>query len=122
MAATAQAYLERIPGSSLVNAYPQVSPNAVGNQNLDLIQFVDQGDNIVLNVTSAGVVHNPAVNATNGTRLGQFYTRLASTATTAQFFADVFEPNTNNSDILQVVNIGGNISYYLNYLGVATGS
>jgi hypothetical protein len=55
------------------------------------------------------------------TRIGRFQTNLASGSTLAQLFANVFD-NPANLDILQVVNEGGNVSYYLNYLGVATGS
>lgn len=121
MAATSEAVLGRYAGSSLAAAFPQVTPNGVGNQNLDLIQFVDQGDNVLLNVDYTGAVHNPASSPTNGTRIGVFYTRLTS-GTTAQFFADVFNENEANNDIVQIINLGGNISYYLNYQGVATGS
>lgn len=120
MAATNQAYIGRYNGSSLQNAFAQLNGGTA--QNLDLIQIVDQGDGVVLNVDYTGAVHNPAVSATAGTRIGVFYTRLASGSTTAQFFADVFEPNTPNNDIIQVINTGGNISYYLTYAGVAHGS
>lgn len=119
--ATGTAMLQSQPGASVVTAWPQVTPNGVGNQNLDLIQIVDEGGLVLLNVDSTGTVHNPAVNATNGTRVGQFYTRLGSTATTAQLFADAFT-NPAQLDILQVVNVGGNISYNLDFLGVAHGS
>jgi len=122
MAATLYAYLVRQPGASVVTAFPQVTPNGVASQNLDLIQIIGQGGDILLNVDYAGAVHNPASNATNGTRIGQYYTRLTSAATTAQLFADVFSDNEPQEDIIQVINVGGNISYYLSYAGVATGS
>jgi hypothetical protein len=109
-------------GANVAAAWPQVTPNGVGNQNLDLIQIVDNnGLQVLCNVDSTGTVHNPAVAATNGTRVGQFVSRLTSSATTAQLFADAFT-NPSQLDILQVVNVGGNVHYSLNYQGVATGS
>jgi hypothetical protein len=126
MAATLYAVQQRQPGSSVLTAFPQVTPNGVASQNLDLIQIVGEGGQVLLNVDYTGAVHNPAVSPTTGaaqnTRVGVFYTRLTSSATTAQLFADVWSDNQAQNDILQVINNGGNISYYLNYLGVATGS
>jgi len=110
---------------TVAGAFPQVGGPV---QNLDLLQIISQGEpgtspTVLLNVDYAGTVHNPASSATVGTRCGQFYTRLSS-GTTAQLFADAFYPNANQdqSDILQVVNPGGNAHWYLNYAGVATGS
>ena len=125
MAATATAMLQSQPGQSVVTAWPQVTPNGVAAQKLDLIQIVGEGDKVLLNVDSNGTVHNPAVSPTTGaaqqTRIGVFLTRLTSAASTAQLFADAFS-NPSQLDILHVVNIGGNVSYYLDYLGVAHGS
>lgn len=127
MAATLEAALIRVQGASLVAAFPQVSPNAVAAQNLDLIQIVIPGDNsqdspaCVLNVDYAGVVHKPALSPTKGTRIGVFATNLAAGDTVAHYFANVFS-NPSLQDILQVINIGGTISYYIDYLGVAHGS
>lgn len=59
--------------------------------------------------------------ATKGTRVGRFQTFLAAGSTLAQLFANAFS-NPSNQDILQVMNQGGNISYYLDYQGVAHGS
>jgi hypothetical protein len=81
----------------------------------------DSGEAVLLNVDYAGVVHNPASGATNGVRIGRYLTRLSSSATTAQLFADAFS-NFDQEDILQVINVGGNISYWLDYLGVAHGA
>ena len=106
-------------GTTLAGAFPQ-TPGLTA-QNLDLLQIIGQGGSVLLNVDSSGAVHNPAVSATAGTRIGQFFTRLASTATTAQFFADAFT-NPSNQDIVQAINQGGNIHYNLNYQGVAAGS
>ena len=113
--------------TTVAGAWPQVTPNGVGNQNLDLIQIVGQGGSILLNVDYLGTVHNPAVGATTSaggigqTRIGQFQSRLTSSATTAQLFADAFS-NPSQLDIIQVINEGGNVHYNLNYLGVAAGS
>lgn len=127
MAATQFAVLQRQQGSSVLTAWPQVTPNGVASQNLDLIQICRQGESgsdtpgMLVNVDHTGAVHFPAVNPTPGTRVGVFYTRLSSTNSLAQIFADTFS-NPSQLDILQVINNGGNISYYLNYQGVATGS
>jgi hypothetical protein len=115
-----------VAGASVPQAWPNASTNA---QNLDLIQIIDIGGSIVLNVDYLGTVHNPAVNPTTsgggGTgqvRIAQYLTRLASGSTTAAFFADAFE-NLAQLDILQVISpTGGNVTYSLNYLGVASGS
>jgi hypothetical protein len=106
---------------TVAGAFPQVTPNGVASQNLDLLQIVGLGGSVLLNVDSNGTVHNPAVAATNGTRIGQFQTNLSSSATTAQLFASAFA-NPSQLDILQVVNLGDNVHYYLDYLGVAHGS
>lgn len=120
MAATNGTILGPYYGSSLLNAFTEPA----GGPSLDLLQIVDEGDNVLINVTNAGVVHNPAVNPTNGTLIGVYYSSIAS-GTTAQIFAAAFPQNSQNNanlDIVQVVNLGGNTSYYLNYQGVATGS
>ena len=117
------ALIEQRIGASVLAAYPNVGGPL---QNLDLIQIVNEGGNVVLNVDKAGVVHNPAVGASetpggnNNAVVGVFQTRLAS-GTTAAIFADTFS-NPSSLDIIQVVNIGGNVSYWLDALGVAHGS
>jgi len=119
MAATGTALIAAQPGSSWDNAWPQVTANGVGSQNLDLLQIVDEGQGVVLNVDHAGVVHNPASSATNGTRVGVFQTKLASGDTTAHYFADAFT-NLAKLDILQVISpTGGSVLKYLDYLGVS---
>jgi hypothetical protein len=119
-AATSTAVLQQAAGASVVTAYPQVGGTA---QNLDLIQILDEGFQVLLNVDFAGVVrkpsNTPSANIGN-TRVGAFQTRLTS-GTTAQLFADAFS-NPSNQDIIQVINIGGNISYWLDATGVAHGS
>jgi hypothetical protein len=53
----------------------------------------------------------------------KYRTVPGSTVTTvAQAFAAAFPTNPQNWDILQVIAPGGTIGYYINYLGVATGS
>jgi len=121
MAATQYAVLQRQPGASVVTAWPQVTPNAAGSQNLDLIQIVGEGAKVLANVSYTGAVTLAPTTPTNGTRIGVFYSRLTTSATLAQLFADAFE-NLSQQDIIQVQNIGGTISYYLSYAGVATGS
>lgn len=118
---------EAVNPTTVAGAFPQVTPNGVGNQNLDLLQIIGTGGSILLNVDSTGTVHNPAVSATTAaggvgaTRIGQFQSRLSSSASTAQLFADAFS-NPSQLDIVQVINQGGNMHYNLNYLGVAAGS
>ncbi len=119
--ATSFAVLQQVFGQSLAAAYPQVGGPA---QNLDLIQIVNEGDGVLLNVDFAGVVRKPSNTSSaqiGNTRIGTFLTRLSSSATTAQLFADAFS-NPSNQDIFQVINIGGNVSYWLDFLGVAHGS
>jgi len=125
MAATGTALIARQQGTSWTTAYPEVTPNGVSSsqgQRKDLLQIVTPGEpgttpTVLLNVDYAGVVHNPASGATNGTRVGQFETKLTS-GTTAALFASAFT-NLSRLDILQVVSIGGNIAKYIDYLGVA---
>jgi len=116
MAATLQALLQSINGSSWATAYPQVQGIA---QNLDLLQIVSpNGESVLLNVDYAGVVHNPASGNTNGTRIGQFKSNIAS-GTTEALFAATFT-NPSNLDILQVVSpAGGNVVKYIDYAGVS---
>jgi hypothetical protein len=127
--ATTTAVLARVLGSSLQNAFQEAGTQGVGFQHLDLIQILDAGDNtntnppsVEINVDFAGVVHNPAVNPTNGTRLGAFLAlNVPDGSSTAVFFASAFA-NPAQLDILQSINQSGNVTYNLNYLGVATGS
>jgi len=119
MAATGTAQIQSQPGTSWDNAWAQVTPNGVASQNLDLLQIIDNGGLVVLNVDHAGVVHNPAASATNGARVGVFQTRLASGDTTAHYFADAFA-NPSQLDILQVISpTGGSVVKFLDYLGVS---
>jgi Ice-binding-like len=119
--------ISRNLGSSVLTAWPQPTSQGVGAPKLDIIQIVNQGEggkglNVVLNVDFAGVVHYPAVNPTDGTRLGQYFTRLNSSATLAALSFDTWTNNPAQEDIIQVINIGGNISYWLDYVLVAHGA
>lgn len=123
MAATLYALIGRYFGSSVINAFA-----GAGLANQDLIQLTIPGNlsygdppTVTLNVDYQGVVHNPAVSPTQGTRCGTFQTTAASGGTTAQKIAGAFT-NLSLQDIIQVVNIGGNISYWLDSSGVAHGS
>ena len=108
--------------STVAGAWPQVAPNGIAAQNLDLLQIVGIGGTNLVNVTYNGTVNFPAVSPTDGTRIGVFFSRLTSSATLAQIFADAFSENNQQLDIIQVRNSGGNIHYNLNYQGVASGS
>ena len=123
MAATLYAIEKRVVGTSWANAYQQVGGPV---QNLDILQIVGEGGKILLNVDFNGVVHNPAVNPTTSAggvgnaRIGQFYSRLTSSATTAQLFADAFSQNVSQQDIIQIISpAGGAIVNYIDYLGVS---
>jgi hypothetical protein len=104
-------------GSTLATAYTNPS-------NLDLLQIVSKkGGAVLLNVDHAGAVHKPASGATGDTIIGDFATNFQSSdnATVAQLFADTFS-NPSKQDIIQAINIGGNVHYYLDFQGVAHGS
>ena len=104
-------------GTTVAGAFPQT----ILGQDIDLLQIVDKGGAVLVNVDYTGGVHGPASSPTKDTRIGKFLTRLASGQSTAAYFADAFT-NPSKLDILQVINKGGNIHYYLNYAGAATGT
>jgi len=87
-----------------------------------LIQIIGEGDAVILNVDFGGTVHYPAVLPTNGTRIGVFQTRLNNTALLPALMLDVWTNNPAQQDIIQVMNVGGAVSYWWDYLGVAHGS
>jgi hypothetical protein len=124
MAATNFAMLGGFNGTGWANAFGPSTTGSPANT-LDLLQIVDANGNILLNVTSAGVVNNPAVAATTDdsglpkTRLGAYRTHLTSAASTASMFADAFT-NPSNLDIVQIISpTGGSVVNYLDYLGVS---
>ncbi len=116
--------IQTVGGKSVQQAWPNVGGIA---QNIDLLQIIDGSGNILVNVDYLGVVHKPASGATTSasgigdTRLGQFKTYLTSASSVAQLFAAAFF-NPSQLDIIQVVTQGGAVTYWLNYLGVASGS
>lgn len=113
MAATAQAMLGRLQGTSWANAF------ANNVQVLDMIQIVDHSGNILVNVDKDGVVNMPASSPTNGTHYGPYYTRLTSAATLAAIIADAFS-DFDSSDILQLVSpSGGSVLKYIDNQGVS---
>jgi hypothetical protein len=116
-----QCLLSRNLGSSVLTAWPQVTFDGGVSKFLDLIQIVDEGGITVLNLSYNGTVNYPAVNPTPGTRIGVYYTKLNGSATLAAVVADTWK-NWDQEDIIQVINVGGNISYFWNWLGIAYGS
>jgi hypothetical protein len=123
MAATVTALQARVQGSSLVNSF-----SGAAGSGLDILQISDLGDltggipTVRINVDSTGAVHNPASSPTNGTRLGVFQSSAAHGSTTSQFFSGAWPNNPQSLDIVQVANLGGNISYWLDSTGTAHGS
>lgn len=125
MAATPQgAIIGQFVGTGWANAFgPSVSGS--NSNTLDLLQIIDHSGNILVNVSSAGVVNKPASSPTTDdtglpkARLAAFYTRLTSAATLAQLFADVFS-NPSSLDILQIISpTGGSIVNWLDSVGVS---
>jgi hypothetical protein len=125
-AATSVALQDRVAAPVVNGLSVQYAFSFNEAQNLDLIQIASPGDQtggaptVMINVDYLGKVHSPAVNPTNGTVLGVFYTQLTQ-GSTATLFAAAFD-NPLLLDILQVINPGGNISYWLDYLGVVHGA
>ena len=121
------ALIQQRIGASVLAAYPNVGGFGAGPLNLDLLQIVNEGGSILLNVDKTGKVNNPAVAATTAAGgvgqavVGQFQVSLTGSPTTAALFAAAFS-NPSSLDIIQVINIGGNVSYWLDSLGVAHGS
>ena len=88
-------------------------------QGLDLLQILDEGGKTVIKVSKAGVVSQNPVSETSQVLFGRYYTRLKSTATIAQIFADVFSQNNAKQDIIQVRAQGGVGVWHLDYTGTA---
>lgn len=96
--------------------------NLPNSQSLDLIQILGAGGDVLIKVSSTGVVtQNPATSTTECLFERQF-SRLASTATVAQIFADAYRQNNANSDVIQVRTQGGAGVWHLDYLGVSYNS
>jgi len=131
-----------ITGVSLVTYNGSITgggSNAFAGYNISVNGFTNAANNIsntnVVSSTAATLVTlfalqiaetdaatvTGTVPATLGTRIGKFSTNLSNSASIAALYASAFD-NPSLQDIVQVRNIGGTISYYLNYQGVATGS
>ena len=112
--------------------------NAFVGRKIYVTGFVNAGNNgsfgfvTASTTTTITVVATSQVNETHaatltpyttGHRLDRFASDFApsDTFTTAQLFANAFA-NPSLLDIFQAVNIGSNVHYYLDYLGVAHGS
>jgi hypothetical protein len=125
--ATTTALLGTFRGSSISNAFVDAGTHAASAPKLDLLQIVIPGDNasdlptVAVNVDYTGTVHNPALSPTVGTRLGVWQANIPASSTTALFFSVAFK-NPSLIDIIQCVNLGGHVSYNLNYLGVTAGT
>lgn len=76
---------------------------------LDLMQVVNEGGDVVWNLTFDGVSNTSPVSPTPNALIGKF---LGSSFVTAF-------PNTDHFDVLQVVNQGGGIVFHVDYLGNA---
>lgn len=103
MPATSQALIKRYLGDSLQSTFFNPSQS-------DLLQIIhpDSGQVIWKLDFEENVVNNPA-SWTKGAIIGQFL---------GQNFQTAFS-NSENLDIIQIVNVGGNIIWYLTYDGVA---
>ena len=136
MSATNQALIGRYPGASLLAAF---GPN--GSQ-ADILQIGGGPNNspeftIYVSVDYTGAVHfnSSGLTPTNGKGGNGLYTTQGTLvgrfplaginlfpSSVAQVFAEAFPNNPSNLDIIQIVNQGGNISYWLDSTGVAHGS
>jgi hypothetical protein len=135
MAATQYSVMRRY------NSYATTAPylaSAFGDNEsqADILQIENEGGQVVVAVDYLGNVrfNSSGLTASYGSggvglytynrQLDRKYRTVpGSTVTTvAQAFAAAFPTNPQNWDILQVIAPGGTIGYYINYLGVATGS
>jgi hypothetical protein len=82
---------------------------------LDLLQIYAEGGAVAVNVTSAGVVHKPAVSPTSETLFGRYLTRLTSASSLANISKDVWSQNNANQDVLQVRGQGQKGIYHLDH-------
>lgn len=101
--------------------------NATNNVTSDAIASAT-GSTIVVSFAgqiaeTASATASISVSITNGFRIIQQASNfgIADNPSVAQVFTDAFA-NPSSQDILQVINAGGNIHYYLDHLGVAHGS
>lgn len=105
--------------SGFANATNDISATAISSADGTTIVVPYAGQIAETIAASANIT----VSATNGFRIAQQPTdfQASDNASLAQLFANTFK-NPSLQDILQVINEGGNIHYYVDYLGVAHGS
>lgn len=130
MSATTYSLMRRYEGQSLLLAFPD-------NESLaDILQIENQGGQVIVSVSYNGTVNFNASGLTSTTGQGgaglytlnrqldrKYRTVPGTTITTvAQAFAAAFPLNPQNQDIIQVINIGGAISYWVDVQGMAHGS
>lgn len=88
-------------GTSVSNAFTNPS-------NQDLVQVVNEGGQVVWNLSSSGVAIGNPTNPTPNAVLGKFE---------GQFFNTAFPTSTLQLDILQVRNQGGGLVFRVDFLG-----
>lgn len=129
-AATTYCLQRRYNGQSLLLAFNDNESSA------DILQIATPGGTVIVSVSFNGTVNFNANGLTSTTGAGgsglytlnrtldrQYRTIPGQVITTvAQAFASAFPTNPQNLDIIQVINAGGNISYWLDVNGVAHGS
>lgn len=81
----------------------------------DLLQIVDPVGKVVYSIDSTGTANDNPSTPSGTAVLGQFQAHTGSTR--AQYVASAFA-NPSNLDIIQVVQPGGNVAYYIDYQGV----
>lgn len=110
-------------GQIMLNAGAPAALASVPNpQALDLLQIVGAGGAVIVNVSSTGVVTKSPGSPTKNSLFPRTYTRLTAASTIAQIFADAFQFNANQSDILQVRSLGEGGVWHLDYTGTAFSS
>jgi hypothetical protein len=97
---TGSSGLGTFQGSSLSDAFPNPS-------GMDLAQVVNESGVVVWNLTASGTANYNPTNSTPNSLLGRFEGSSAYAAF------------TSNSDILQVVNKGGHVVFYVDFLGLS---
>lgn len=122
---------------SYATSAPFLASAFTDNESLaDLLQIEVPGKGVVLAVQNNGTVNFNAngLTPTNGASasasytvnrqlVGLFRTNPTATVTTvAQAVAAAFPLNPQSWDIIQVIQEGGNVGYYLDSVGVAHGS
>ena len=89
---------------------------------LDLFQIIGDGGAILISVTSTGTVSKNPASPTGQSLFGRQFSRLNVNSSTAAIFADAFQQNNDQQDILQIRAQGGVGVFHVDYLGVAFSS